>query len=625
MQQAVQQAFVLLDDSRTDMAMPTSSRLYTGWMRELSCTRREGLAACLQQAHQLCLQQGLHAVVLADYEWASDLGEGCLRIVLFARMQRLSSAEVEAWLAEHDAHPDPLQAGLFGWQPGLSQARFVADIEAIRAAIACGQTYQVNYTFSFAGWAHGAPVTLYRQLRRRQPAEFGALIGLPGSDAAQTLEWILSCSPELFLRGQGGQITARPMKGTARIGATPEQTRVHAQWLHEDAKNRAENLMIVDLLRNDLGRVAQTGSVRVDQLFQVQAHGEVLQMTSRIQAHLMPDKGLAEVLDAAFPCGSITGAPKHRTQQLIAALETHRRGLYTGAIGWIDALPDTGTGPAGAWDFCFSVPIRTVFLSGSGKPGLHAARLPVGAGIVWDSVALDEWQECHLKSRFATHDLAGFALFETLRCEADGRLPLRAEHWMRLRASAAELGFAFDETAIDQAVDAHVRALPARVHRLRVSLQADGRFMIDSAELEPWPRPTPVHVLLRDQPCRTPAYLRQHKTSLRHDYEMALCEAAAQGAFDALFFTPEGYLTEGARSTVFVKLDGHWYTPPVSEGLLPGIARARILRDPNWKAQERRIHRNELPKAQALMLCNALRGPIEACLLPDQAQAEYEA
>lgn len=664
---SIPSAFVLLDDSRTQadaagVPQLKVSRLYTQWVRALTCSHPDALRALLQQAHQACVQHGLHAVLLADYEWglalqgltadavsaaenaqgAGSSASGQLQIHLFASLQRLSKSQADAWLAqqhEKDAALNGVQAGVFNWRTSVSQQQFSADVQAIHAAIAQGRTYQVNYTFAFDGLAYGSPVALYRQLRERQPAEFGALMHLPqnvdeaGSVAGEDMRWVLSCSPELFVRGQGGKLTARPMKGTAPVGDTLLQTQQRAQWLRTDGKNRAENVMIVDLLRNDLGRVAQTGSVRASRLFDVQAHGKVLQMTSQVEAVLKPGKGLADVLEAVFPCGSITGAPKRETMRLIAALEGYRRGLYTGAIGWLDAtstatgaLQDVGAGvvssPPVAWDFCLSVPIRTLLLEPSPHAGLHAARLPVGAGMVWESRAEAEWQECQLKSRFATASPVGFALFETMRYEpAAGGLCNLDAHFARLQRSAQALGFMLNEGAARNALQNHVQALPPQPHRVRLALQADGGVDIASAvlpPLAPMPQAGLVTLLLWPQPCRTPAWLRQHKTTLRSDYDEALDAALAQGAFDALFFNEQGYLTEGARSNVFVQIDGQWLTPPVAEGLLPGTWRAQMLQDARLQAREGRITRAQLQRASAIMVGNALRGSLAAELLPSQ-------
>jgi para-aminobenzoate synthetase/4-amino-4-deoxychorismate lyase len=396
--------FALLDDRNASAARPTS-RLYTGFVREHRCTDPATLDATWAAAES-DLRAGLHAVVLADYEWGMKLlhaghrtlprgDTSSLRLLMFERMAALSKTEVDAWLQRRDdqrATPSP--AGVTGLHASVDRADFHRAIAQIHEAIRAGETYQVNYTYRLDGQAHGTPTALYRRLRARQPVPYGAFIALPAGGAVRH---VLSCSPELFLRHDAGALTARPMKGTAPRSRAPEGDSEMARWLAEDIKNRAENLMIVDLLRNDLGRVAHIGSVRVPDLFSIESHPTVFQMTSTVQARLAPELSFADLLRATFPCGSITGAPKHHTMELIAGLESTPRGLYTGAIGWIEAARDG----ARCGDFCLSVAIRTLTL-GAAVDGHAPARLGIGAGIVLDSEAESEFEECRLKARFLT-------------------------------------------------------------------------------------------------------------------------------------------------------------------------------------------------------------------------------
>lgn len=599
--------FALLDDVQAP-AGQGRSRLLHGFTGELRCTDIANLGSWQQQL-QAAMAAGLHPLLLADYQWglplhglhsaaAATAAPPALRALLFSHMHRLDSAAVADWLGAATSQP----AGLLGWQPGHDQARFDQAIAQIQAAITRGDTYQVNHTFALHGLAHGCPATLYARLRQRQPAPYAALIRLPQA------HWVLSLSPELFVRADLGVVSAQPMKGTVAAGEDPAAA---AQWLASDVKNRAENLMIVDLLRNDLAQVALPGSVQVPALFQVQHNGRVLGMTSSVQAQLRPDADLAALLRAVFPCGSITGAPKRSTMALIDSLESagpepHQRGLYTGAIGWLDGGTD-----AAHMQLCLSVPIRTIELQPHAGGGFHA-RLPVGAGITIDSDATAEWDECLLKADFARRDMAGLELFETLRVEA-GRAALWPQHRARLCASATRLGLPLDTRQLDAAFTARLAALdPAQTWRLRLSLGADGQLHWRSAVLPPLPGTGPVQVLLADTPVTTPAWLLGHKTSLRQAYDAAIARAEAAGAFDMLFFDADGWLTEGARSNVFVQIDGHWYTPPTAAGLLPGVMRARLLTDPQLAAQQRPIHRSELANARQLLLCNALRGAIPA-------------
>jgi para-aminobenzoate synthetase/4-amino-4-deoxychorismate lyase len=611
--------FALFDDLDARPGQP-SSRLYTGFAREHRCADPGALDA-IWRAVEDDQRAGLHAVVLADYEWGDRLqrgaaaggGESALRVLLFATLQHLSAQAADAWLQAQDEGRDtPSPAGVLDLRASVDRAAFGEAIARIQDAIRRGETYQVNYTYRLDGRMHGSAVALYRRLRAAQPVPYGAFIALPVR-AGQPLH-VLSCSPELFMRHERGLLTARPMKGTAPRGGDAGRDAATARWLAADPKNRAENVMIVDLLRNDLGRVARIGSVTVPALFSVEPHGTVLQMTSTVQAELAPGTGFADLLRATFPCGSITGAPKHHTMSLIAGLETTPRGLYTGAIGWVDAPPAGATGGAGCGDFCLSVAIRTVVLDDIDADGLCNARLGVGAGIVIDSEPEAEFEECRLKARFLTALDPGFELFETLLAPPGEGLRYLSQHLQRMAGSAQDLGFAFDAARADQRLREHVQSLPTdAAHRVRLALAHDGRLSITSERLAPLPE-QPVRLILAPHPVARPALLARHKTTLRQDYDAGVRAAQACGAFDSLFFSPDGRLTEGGRTNVFVKLGGRWWTPPVSDGVLPGVMRAVVLQDPQWQVGERSIHRDELAGAQGWMVCSALRGTLMARL-----------
>ena len=606
-------AFALLDDSGATPLRRTS-RLYRGFVREHRCTDPAALDE-VTAAVQADLRAGLHAVVLADYEWGARLqraGTACLgaadrpalRLLVFRELRRLSRDEADAWLRDTEGRDEPAPAGVLQWTEDVDEARFARAIARIHEAIRAGETYQVNYTFRLAGGAWGAPVALYRRLRASQPVPYGAWIAVPAGDDG--VEHVLSCSPELFLRHERGTLSARPMKGTAPRSGDPVRDEAAARWLAADPKNRAENLMIVDLLRNDLGRIARLGSVTVPALFTVEPHAAVFQMTSTVQAALRPEVSLADVLRATFPCGSITGAPKLHTMDLIAALEAQPRGLYTGAIGWLEAAADG----ARCGDFVLSVAIRTLTLGAERADGTRPARLGVGAGIVLDSVDRDELAECRLKARFATALPPGLALIETMLADERG-VRAQERHLARLAGSVAALGFAWERAHVVQAIDDARRALAHGPHRLRLLLRHDGSVEVTAAPLAPLAGGT-VDVVLSPTPSGVPPALARHKTTHRAAYDAAVREAEAAGAFDALFFGAHGRLTEGGRSNVFVKLDGRWVTPPVSDAVLPGVMRSLLLEDPAWGAVERPVSREELLRAEEVVVCNALRGVVRA-------------
>ncbi|WP_102292788.1 aminodeoxychorismate synthase component I, partial [Janthinobacterium sp. AD80] len=439
--------FALLDDASTPGA---GSRLYTGLAAVLQCTEGQQWPALLEGL-QGALDRGQYAVSVCSYELGAHLlamppraasvdAPPLAQVLVFEHCTQLSQDEVAQWLVEH-APATAAPAGVAGIDANVDQAGFTRALKRIHDYIVAGDTYQVNYTYRLRFDAFGSPLALYARLRARQPVPYGALVMLPDGGA------LLSLSPELFVRHAQGELTARPMKGTAPAAPAEqaEENARRASALSADPKNRAENLMIVDLLRNDIGRIAVTGSVKVPALFQVTRYSSVLQMTSTVQARLREDASLADIFQALYPCGSITGAPKRRTMEIIAELEPAPRGIYTGAIGWFDP-PDAGAGHA-VGDFCMSVPIRTLALQPPGANGTRRGAMGVGAGIVLDSEPHDEFAECQLKARFLTGLTNDFELFETLHASRGHGCRQQEHHLARLAASCAYFGFAWDADA----------------------------------------------------------------------------------------------------------------------------------------------------------------------------------
>lgn len=605
--------------------------LYTDLREILLCGEAQQWRTFLNQA-QIRLQQAqaeanpLYAVVLLSYETGASLHaiadyaindaseDACIppqipsRILFFAQRQKMTTAQVSAWLASQIDERDPSStiAGIAAVRSTVDEAEFTQSIRQIHDYIAAGDTYQVNYTYRLHFDVYGSPIALYRRLRARQPVPYGALIWLPNDEV------ILSFSPELFVQHQQGQLQAKPMKGTAAATGDDRQDQQRATALSQDKKNRAENLMIVDLLRNDLGQVAIPGSVKVSQLFQVERFSSVLQMTSSIAAQLEPQRDLADIMSALFPCGSITGAPKHRTMEIIRELENASRGMYTGAIGWIEAAQTPHT----VGDFCLSVPIRTLHLSAP-ITGKRSGIMGVGAGIVHDSVASEEYAECQLKARFLTGLVPEFDLFETMFAMQNGCRHVE-QHLQRLRTSALYFGFTFDEATIRQCLTDYCQQLAANTaFRLRLSLKPDGTIALQSAVLTDLPEV--VKVMLSPQACLTDSVLLQHKTSYRQQYDQGWRHAEKHGCFDMLFFNAKGHLTEGGRSNVFLRRGTQWFTPALTDGVLPGIMRAQLVRqlsaDTQTSVIEQSLTLDDLANADELVLCNALRGKLRALLV----------
>ena len=599
--------FALLDDASAADPLHARSRLYTDHVDTLVCTDVAAWPALLERM-QHALERGQFAVPILTYELGGHLlgidahpsRAPLAQVLLFHRCEHVSPSEVATWLAARS--DDAMRpAGIAGIHANVDQAEFTRALGAVHDYIEAGHTYQVNYTYRLRFDAFGSIFALYARLRARQPVPYGALVGLPDGGA------LLSLSPELFVRHTQGELVTRPMKGTAPACDDPQENARRATALSQDSKNRAENLMIVDLLRNDLGRIAVTGSVDVPALFDVQRYSSVLQMTSTVRARLHPDAALADVFSALYPCGSITGAPKRRTMEIIRELEPAARGVYTGAIGWFD--PPSAGHRIG--DFCLSVPIRTLALEAPAGT-VRKGELGVGAGIVFDSDAHDEFAECQLKARFLTGLTNEFDIFETLRASRDQGCPHASLHLARMRASACYFGFPFDGACAQQALDAACAILPDGMHRLKLTLSHDGKFQQMAAPLAPMVEP--VRLLLAADATDADDLFLRHKTSIRGRYDAAWRDAEARGCFDTLFFNGRGELTEGGRSNVFVKLAGRWYTPPLSCGLLPGVMRSVLLADPAWNAVERVITRDMLAGADDIVVCNALRGPMTATL-----------
>nr|WP_229416915.1 aminodeoxychorismate synthase component I [Massilia eburnea] len=605
--------FALLDDASVDPATGAgrTSRLYTGHHATLACSNYADWPTLLEGMEQ-ALARGLHAVPVLSYELGHHIvgvppraaGDAPLaQVLLFERCEELSQEDVAAWLAAQaadDAARNPsgaCAAGVAGIRASVTEAQFMDAIQRIRDYIAAGDTYQVNYTYRLHFDAFGSPFALYQRLRARQPVPYGALIGFDDGRA------VLSLSPELFVRKDGNILTARPMKGTAPAAGDEAENARRSAALAADPKNRAENLMIVDLLRNDIGRVAATGSVEVPKLFEVTRYSSVLQMTSTVQARLRQGATLQEMFAALYPCGSITGAPKKRTMEIIAELEAEPRGIYTGAIGWF--------APEG--DFCLNVPIRTLTLQAP-QHGVRKGVMGVGAGIVFDSEAHDEFAECQLKARFLTGLSNDFELFETMYATREAGPRHLERHLKRLESSARYFGFAWDEAAARAYLTLACQALPAgQPHRLRLAMNSAGAFAVQTGALTPLQEP--VQVQLADESTDSGDLFLRHKSTIRERYDAAWKAADAQGAFDKLFFNERGELTEGGRSNVFIRKDGLWITPPLSTGILPGVMRAVIL--DAWGAHERIITREMLLAAEEIVVCNSLRGAVRAVLQVD--------
>ncbi len=552
----------------------------------------------LQQALAAVAAQGLWSVWCLDYELGPVLEPAATAgakpagtrawVQTYRDCQVLSLPELEAWLA---ARGPMAPAGVGALRAGLEESAYRAALGRIQDYIRAGDCYQINFTFPLEFQAYGTPLDLYRRLRTRQPVRYGGLVQAPEGS-------VISLSPELFLHRQGEHLLTRPMKGTAPRSPDVGADWLAAQALAASAKNRAENLMIVDLLRNDLGRVARPGSVAVTSLFAVESYPTVHQMVSQVEAEVEGGDDFA-LLQALFPCGSITGAPKVRAMQIIRELEQGPRGIYTGALGW--------RSPAG--ELRLNVAIRSLEIDARGR-----GRMGVGSGIVADSEAGAEWQECLLKGRFLTDLDPGLELIETLRLEVllgQPRYPRLAGHLQRMAGSAAWLGFPWSEAAMRAALD--LGDLADGLYRVRLSLDKAGAFSVRCQPLGSEPGGERL-LLLAELRIDADDPLRRHKTTARSLYDQALARVAERPeVFDVLFLNEQGRVVEGARSNVFARIDGEWLTPPLESGALPGVFRAEMLA--TGLAREAELRLADLRRAEEIRCGNALRGWVPVTLV----------
>jgi para-aminobenzoate synthetase / 4-amino-4-deoxychorismate lyase len=467
------------------------------------------------------------------------------------------------------------------WQPLVTPEQYNRAIGRIHELIVAGQTYQVNFTMPLVCNFAGSPEAWYRKLCQAQHAPYSVYLDLGRYK-------ILSFSPELFFMRKGDRVTTRPMKGTARRGRWLAEDQEIANRLRHSEKDRAENVMIVDLLRNDLGKVAQVGTVRVSNLFELERYDTVWQMTSTIQATLPAQTGLVEILRALFPCGSITGAPKIRTMQIIRDLETTPRNVFTGTIGLIQ--------PGG--DCCFNVAIRTIVLDSESSK----ATFGVGGGITIDSTAAGEYDECLAKTAFLNRANPDFQLIETMLLDA-GDFFLLDRHLARLRASSSYFAFKLNEDEVEARLRRTAETHPTSRWLVRLLVAKHGTVTIEINGLPSEASARTRRVRLASFPVESTQPFLFHKTTNRSWYERALAE---KGDYDdVILWNERGEITESTIANVVVSLDGKLVTPSRSAGLLAGTFREELL---NQKIIiERTINKAELQVGSSFFLVNSVR------------------
>ena len=566
-------------------------RELTNPCRVVTATRLSEVVPCLREIEALVLERGLIAAGFVAYEAASAF-DASLAHHEVSEFPLLWFALYENW-SEFDINDPVGTMPELSWEASVSQGEYEQCLQRIHDFISASDTYQVNYSYRLLASYGGDALSLFTHLASCHAPEYGAYLQIGDWD-------IVSLSPELFFCRDGDQLTSIPMKGTSARGLSVEEDRNQQKVLQESVKNRAENVMIVDMVRNDLGRVAQPGTVQVEQLFTTRRYPSLWQMTSTVTGRVRAS--LAEIFAALFPAASITGAPKARTMELIKGLENTPRRIYTGSIGFL--LPN---GRAQ-----FSVAIRTL---------LHDRRCGlleygVGGGIVADSSVKEEWVETRIKSLACKPPWPEFSLLETMLWAQNSGIFLLEEHLQRLRDSAEYFDYIDDENLIRQMLMESEKKLPGSGCKLRLLLDRRGEVQIESGPLTATGENTRLRLVLAESPVDRNNPFLYHKTTVRSVYEQARA-AAPQGIDDVLLYNQHGELTETTIANIVVSLHGRRYTPPVRCGLLGGTLRRQLLE--SGEIEERSLSIDCLRQAECITLINSVRGQVHAVLVKNEA------
>ncbi len=579
--------WILFDDARKGGAPP---RLYREPAQIIVANRLDEVVPTFEQIRSE-LRNGKHAAGYLAYEAGHALDPrlvGSFRkadgpLICFVIFYDFETPDVSALL------PSPDSAFIGVPSPRISQFSYEAAVQQVHEHLLAGDFYQANLTFGCDVAVAGSPLALYARLRQSAQAGWGGLI--LHEDRA-----IISLSPEQFFTLRRGVVEARPMKGTAPRRSGDTADRAEVAELAADEKQRAENLMIVDLMRNDLSRISIAGSVEVPELFSVESYPTIHQMVSRITAQLRPECDAIDIIRTIFPCGSVTGAPKIAAIEALRQLEPEPRGAYTGSMGWIEP---NRSGDAG--DSAFNVMIRTLEWH---QPSAKA-RLGLGSGLVVDSKPSNEWAECLLKGDFVRRQGQDFDLIETMRFDPSEGIVDLDRHLDRMRNSATDLDFQFDRHAARNELQAATFGRKQRA-MVRLLLSRSGAMAIQAKPYDD-PDQLPVRVAVRPLPVDPTDFRLRYKTTDRRFLDLA---RQREDAYETVFIDPDGQLTEGSRTSIFVEREGKLLTPPLSRGLMPGILRAKLIEE--GKAEEAELTPADLDRG--FYIGNVVRGLIPAQL-----------
>jgi para-aminobenzoate synthetase / 4-amino-4-deoxychorismate lyase len=591
---------IFLENNRTHSARE-AAYIYNEPVEIISVKNPEGIESGFKRIED-ALGRGLHVAGFISYEAGLCL-EGRLKGLLAEKLDYplihmgvyKEREVISAQDADHYWRGFENTSGyaLSDIKLSLSRDDYEKAFERIQDYQKAGDIYQVNFTQKASFDFEGSARSFYASLRNAQAVEYAAYIE---SDAFR----VLSLSPELFVKKVGDKITVKPMKGTCKRGGSLSEDHIYKEELRGSEKEKAENLMIVDLMRNDLSRLARKGCVNVRKLFDVEKYKTFFTMTSTVEATAADDVSALDVMTSIFPCGSVTGAPKIRAQEIIAELENRERGIYTGAIGYFT--------PSG--DMCFSVPIRTITIDNAGN-----GELGIGSGIVADSEAQNEYDECLLKAEFVTKDHPRFDLIESLGWSAGEGFKFMDRHLDRLESSADYFDFSFDRDDAAKQLNDHAKIIEGdtdQKYKLRLLLSKKGDVTITSEAIE---TTEAGKVVISDKPVDSAHAFLFHKTTERSFFSREFNKYQIEpGLIDVLFLNERGELTEGSYTNLFIKKGDTLYTPPLECGLLGGIFRQCLLDDETFKTEEKILYPEDLKSADQIYLCNSVRGIIPAQL-----------
>lgn len=595
--------FAILDNSREDINTKCSF-VFTNPKKTITAKNYSDIDDCLSEI-QGGIDEGYYAVGFYAYEVGYHLIEKLndrrkknsesplIEVVLFSNRYSVNDVEVDSILKELSGNE---YGGIKHPKLNMEKEEYLDSLNKIHQHIVDGNTYQINYTLKFKFDFLGNPSAFYSALRQRQKVGYGAYLHFPSLD-------VLSRSPELYFRKDGDNLMTKPMKGTITRGKTKDEDLDNINTLSSDAKSKAENIMIVDLLRNDMSRVCKSGSVKVKDIFEVQTFSTLHQMISTVEAKVENNISITHLLKNLFPCGSITGAPKISSMEIINDLEKEERGVYTGAIGYIS--PDN--------DMCFNVPIRSICLDKSGK-----GEMGIGSGVVYDSDPVAEYEECLLKSKFLIDCVKKYNLFESILfdkqiCDIDS-------HLIRLSLSAKHLGFEYDKQKCIELINNASTNLHGK-HKIRLTLSRDGTANVEAIPIAPEDSNQPKKITISPVNVNSKNYLLHHKTAERNLYDNTYAIYKNLGFYDVVFANEKKQITECTFNNIFIVKNGIWKTPKLSCGLLAGTQRQRLINLSNNNVQEDILYLSDLKEADNVYLTNAIRGIVEVTFEYENGEA----